>query len=79
MTPLVPLHATRHLATGLDGVSRLIIRDDEINGTNHMTSLWEPTPRELATLLAGGSVRLTIVGDDHPPVIVETEVRKSSE
>lgn len=33
-------------------------------------------PAELKTLMEGGSVRLTILGTAHPPVKVETEVRK---
>jgi len=77
MIPLRPLYATRVLADGQDEHHRLAIRDDTINGVNYMTSLWEPTPAELEVLKQGGSVRLTIVGNTHPPVLVETEVRKT--
>jgi len=76
MTPLRPLHATRTLAETQDEYIKLAIRDDVIDGVNHMTSLWEPTPAELKVLIEGGSVRLTILGNAHPPVLVETEVRK---
>jgi hypothetical protein len=76
MTPLRPLHATRVLAESQDQYIRLTIRDDRIDGVNYMTSLWEPSPAELKTLIEGGSVRLTIMGAAHPPVMVETEVRK---
>jgi hypothetical protein len=76
MTPLRPLHATRVLAESQDQYIRLTIRDDMIDGVNYMTSLWEPSPAELKTLIEGGSVRLTIMGAAHPPVMVETEVRK---
>jgi len=78
MTPLRPLHATRVLAESQDEYIRLAIRDDEIDGVNYMTSLWEPSPAELKTLMEGGSVRLTIIGTAHPPVMVETEVHKWS-
>lgn len=37
-----------------------------------MESWWEPTPEELAELNAGGCVRLTVVGQVHPPVAVDT-------
>ena len=77
MIPLRPIHATRVLAESQDGYARLAIRDDVIDGVNHMTSLWEPTPAEVLTLMQGGSVRLTLLGDVHPPVIVETEALKS--
>ena len=76
MIPQRPLHATRVLAESQDEYMRLAIRDDEIDGVNYMTSLWEPSPAELKTLIEGGSVRLTIMGTAHPPVMVETEVRK---
>lgn len=75
MMPLRPINATRVLAEGQDEYHQLAIRDDVIDGVNHMTSLWEPTPAELATLVAGGSVRLTILGNTHPPVMLETQVR----
>ena len=35
-----------------------------------MTSCWEPTPAELAALVAGGKVYLRIIGTGHPPVMV---------
>lgn len=76
MIPLRPLHATRVLAESQDEYMRLAIQDDEIDGVNYMTSLWEPSPAELKTLMEGGSVRLTIMGTAHPPVAIETEVRK---
>lgn len=44
-----------------------------IGGVNHMTSVWEPTPKELADLNAGGAVRLTILGTGHPPVMITTQ------
>lgn len=66
-------NATRILAEGQDEYHALAIRDEVICGTNHMTSLWEPTPAELAQLNAGGHVRLTILGTGHPPVMITTQ------
>ena len=76
MIPLHPIHATRVLAESQDEYKRLAIRDYVIDGLNYMTSLWEPTPSELEILRQGGMVRLTIIGTVHPPVLIETEVRK---
>jgi hypothetical protein len=38
-----------------------------------MTSVWEPTPKELAMLQEGGAVRLSIIGTLHPPVMITTQ------
>ena len=38
-----------------------------------MATLWEPTPDELATLNAGGFIEITIQGEAHPPIRVETK------
>jgi hypothetical protein len=65
--------ATRILAEGQDEYYALAIRDEVINGVNYMTSVWEPTPKELADLELGGAVRLTIMGSVHPPVMVTTQ------
>lgn len=37
-------------------------------GVTTMTSSWEPTPADVAALLSGGSVQLTVLGDIHPAV-----------
>lgn len=44
-----------------------------------LMSLWEPTPDELAALMDGGTVRLTIVGATHPPVALDVMPRESRE
>lgn len=67
------LNATRVLAETQDEYCALAIKDEEIDGVNHMTSVWEPTPKELADLAAGGAVRLTILGTRHPPVLITTQ------
>ena len=38
-----------------------------------ITSLWKPSEEELACLLAGGGVALTIYGSGHPVVSVGVE------
>ena len=73
MQPLRISNATRVLAESQDEYYALAIRDEQLDGVNHMTSVWEPTPKELAELQAGGSVRLTILGTAHPPVMLTTQ------
>jgi hypothetical protein len=66
-------NSTRVLAETQDEYYALAIKDEMIDGVNHMTSVWEPTPSELADLASGGSVRLTILGYGHPPVQITTQ------
>lgn len=73
MQPLRISNATRVLAEAQDEYYALAIKDEVIGGVNHMTSVWEPTPRELKELQEGGSVRLTILGEGHPPVMLTTQ------
>ena len=73
MQPLRVSNATRVLAETQDEYYALAIKDEVIGGVNHMTSVWEPTPKELADLVAGGAVRLTILGSGHPPVQITTQ------
>lgn len=73
MLPMRISNATRVLAESQDEYHALAIFDENIDGVNHMTSVWEPTPKELAELNAGGAVRLTIIGRGHPPVMITTQ------
>ena len=73
MQPLRISNSTRILAETQDEYYALAIRDEEIEGVNHMTSVWELTPRELQDLQNGGAVRLTILGTGHPPVMITTQ------
>jgi len=73
MLPLRIVNATRILAESQDEYYCLAILDEECNGFPAMTSVWEPTPKELADLVAGGAVRLTILGTQHPPVMITTQ------
>lgn len=73
MLPLRISNATRILAETQDEYYALAILDEIVDGSPQMTSVWEPTPKELADLNAGGAVRLTIIGKHHPPVKLETQ------
>lgn len=73
MLPLRISNATRILAQDQDEYLALAIRDEPVDGNNFMTSVWEPTPAELAQLNSGGAVRLTILGYGHPPVMLTTQ------
>lgn len=73
MLPLRIHGATRVLAENQDEFTALAIRDENVGGFNQMTSLWEPSPAELAALEAGGAVRLTILGMAHPPVMLTVQ------
>ena len=69
MIPLAISDATRRLAEGQDEYTTLHVRDKVFGcGTPAMETLWEPTPTELATLFKGGSVMLTVLGREWPPV-----------
>jgi hypothetical protein len=73
MLPLRIQNATRVLAESQDEYYALAILDEVIDGLPVMSSLREPTPKELQQLLEGGRVRLQIGGFVHPPVNVLVE------
>lgn len=73
MQPLRITNATRVLAETQEEYYALAILDEVIDGVPQMTSVWEPTPRELAMLQDGGAVRLTILGTTHPPVMITAQ------
>lgn len=73
MNPLRIINATRILAETQDEYYALGIRDEVIYGIPQMTSVWEPTPKELEMLNRGGAVRLVICGTVHPPVMLSTQ------
>lgn len=49
-------------------VSTLYIQRGAVDGYETCVSFWQPTEAELATLLAGGSVQLLVLGRTHPPL-----------
>lgn len=36
-----------------------------------MVTAWEPTPDEIAALAAGAKVYVTIIGQQHPPIVLQ--------
>lgn len=44
---------------------------DETHRVPAMHTLWKPTAEELAVLVAGGGIKLVILGNAHPPVRME--------
>lgn len=58
------------------GYAGLPLRDVLINDqgrqTPAMVSAWEPTPDEIATIVAGGAIYLMVIGEAHPPVLLLT-------
>lgn len=74
MLPMRIANATRVLAENQDEYHALAIHDETMpDGTNMMVSLWEPTPAEIAHIMAGGHIRLSIMGRQHPPVNITTQ------
>jgi len=51
--------------------AHLAIRDQDTTAGRAMASAWEPTPEELARLVAGAPIILTVIGQIHPPVEVK--------
>lgn len=43
------------------------------DGSPAMQTAWEPTPDEIARIVAGQPIILTILGTGHPPVKLEVE------
>lgn len=55
-----------------DRVSPLAVYIHSEEGVRALTSYWRPNEVELANLLAGGCVALTVLGK-HPPVRLEVQ------
>lgn len=52
------------------GYLGLPLRDEVIDGIPTMTSSWQPTPAELQRLLAGAPIYVTLLGQAHPPIML---------
>ena len=39
--------------------------------TSAMTTAWHPTPAELELLNAGASIHVTLLGSQHPPIMLD--------
>lgn len=67
--------ATRVLGKS-QGYIGLAVRDETVNTTVDgpetpvMVTAWEPTPVEIAAIVAGAPVHVRIVGTAHPPILV---------
>ncbi|MCY0858485.1 hypothetical protein [Cupriavidus sp. D39] len=48
--------------------SGLPVHLDTLNGVMH--SFWQPTEQDIANILAGMPIRLSVFGEMHPPVAV---------
>lgn len=51
----------------------LPIKRSEYRGTPTLTSYWRPSEEDIANILAGYCVRLTVFGEGHPPVSLDVE------
>lgn len=54
----------------MENCDDLCVVRGEMQGTPVILSYWKPTEQELIELVAGGHVRLGIVGNAMPPVMV---------
>ena len=50
------------------GYFGLPLRDEVVDGVPQMVTSWQPTPAEIADLMAGAPIYLTVIGVGHPPV-----------
>ncbi len=74
MQPMTLTNATRTLAKDQPEYIPLDIFDERSDsGVPTMSSLWRPSDEELDMLIAGGSVHLSILGVDHPPVVLSVQ------
>lgn len=57
------------------GYLGLCVRDFTYDdGTPAMMTAWQPTPAEVARIVAGAPIYLTLLGSAHPPVLLEVSV-----
>ena len=58
------------------GYNGLCVKDFAFeDGTPAMQTAWQPTPDEIARIVAGAPVYLTILGTGHPPVRLDVGER----
>lgn len=71
MISLAILGTTRRIGKS-QGYNGLCVKDFTYgDGTPAMQTAWEPTPAEIARIVAGQPIILTILGTAHPPVLIE--------
>lgn len=55
----------------LQGYYELPVRDVPLeDGGNLMQTAWEPTPEELAAIVDGSPIIVSIIGTAHPPILL---------
>lgn len=70
------IHGTTRRIGKSQGYRGLCVRDfDFADGTPAMQTAWEPTPNEIARIVAGEPIILTLLGTAHPPVLIEVPDR----
>jgi len=62
--------ATRRIGKS-QGYLGLPLRDEVGSHGPQMVTSWQPTPNEIAAIVAGAPIYLTVLGDGHPPVMME--------
>jgi hypothetical protein len=61
--------ATRRIGKS-QGYNGLPLRDEIGHFGPQMVSSWQPTPAEIAAIVAGAPIHLTVLGSAHPPVLL---------
>lgn len=62
--------ATRRIGKS-QGYKGLAIRDEVRDGVPVMVTSWQPTPAEVARIVAGAPVYVALIGQAHPPILLE--------
>jgi hypothetical protein len=62
--------ATRRIGKS-QGYLGLPLRDEVGPWGLQMVSSWQPTPAEVAAIVAGAPIYLTVLGQGHPPVMLD--------
>lgn len=52
------------------GFLGLPVRDEIVDGVNIMHTAWEPTPDELAALLNGAKIIVSVIGNNPQPIML---------
>lgn len=74
MRPVIPAGYTRVLgrSQGFIGlpVKDAVMECDVGGPVETMTSEWELSPQDIAEIVEGGRIRITLQGTAHPPILV---------
>lgn len=73
MQIIKPFNTTVTLATEQPEYQDLpIVLEERENGDPVLTSYWQPSPEERAEIAAGGLIKLSVLGLNHPPVWIDS-------